>query len=1368
MYGDLLANHIAWFPDSKEDENYNDEIMSKREYQMNANGNEQQNPIFFNHQNLSRIHMSSAGPNRRIFLFKDPGVGKTCDSIGIAESRHEWLSQVFEDEDDPTKEQLRKGKAVIISQNEATQTNAFKADIMNKCTAGAYITQALKANQYKESSRKRGSETTSIKNNYDLHTHVAFSKIIASLTDEQIAQQYSFRVIIIDEVQNFRSQVTGVGTTYVYKKQITQHMQRFMRNVYGSVIVCISATPTVDNIDEFPSVINILLPPNEQIDPIEFREISKLDDLVELRRRMLLLLVPRLRGKISRMKISAEVRKTVVRTNMHLVTGPLMKYSRKELWLSILDNQNSEFIDYTYLIDAYKSSLGSAVIYTNELYASTMVWPGGIVKDNIGQFINIKDGQFAFTRLFMEDFNRSYIGCRNYYIDVLLREVQRLTAQNLAEPSEELADRIDMFQTIANLHQERRNAYQTEGVVYNINNDADLSMMIYTIKMRYSPVFATIISQIIGIEVFNPQTGTYTYYVDTTTNSFQADNQECVYIFNKFIARGIAPICLFLQMFGYSQLPEGDFIDSVTGNIKQLSEAKRYALLYSSDKKEKDPTFTEKNMAKMSDARIAEILRVANHPQNRYGRYLKVIAGTEITAQGINLLNIRQMHMSGRAWNTGQDIQTEGRVDRPAGSHEAFDDTDPRMIKIYQDFEDGLHAPYNVVVRNGVPTQRYVKLFRQVAYFPTVMSPPDADGVVTNATIGLKMYDAAAYKHFKNTIPLDILEDIAYDNRLNLLPIDRVRPPLAAIPDAAITTDYTTYNLFHARKDIERIKCLIRGLFKVQFRMPLVDILGQKEISAKYHQTTIIKALTEMVNDNERIVDRHGRINYLRETNDIFFVQQMASALRTRGDQWMAYYSMHNFVSDPFSIDMSHSAIVASDALSELNRALDEAISKNDSAVFVKLIREMSNSVKMKVVEYVVERYSSRPKDGSLPGEVIDLLFQTLHPNVLYFPESNMIIHVYEILTSRELESGGKSSKNLIPGNRKQRVRVFNISEGQWRNFTAAEGERYVYYINEYVSRVSAAEVVGLSHYGNIINESGHRVFKLQDQKSVIISSSKTNKKTQSATSKAADTKGGQVAGTIGLPKLYPHMWSVEVDILVEMKTYEAVNHPTLGYITPVILQRLQRDPMGQIIFENGGIRASGYVDPKTKASHYITNYPEFQRLLATKPVRLVNLHYRHVYPEILPWVFTDQLAAIPKSILTKANKSFYPVVMKNINYVPELPEMPPGRDYVNLLDILPDDDSKFDMETRMVGKQTSTVAGKMCGANGCWNFYAGSMISISMNSLAQMGAIDTHRSMNEGAEYGARFENSWAGFTKHQLALMIFILYRMTGAIRQ
>lgn len=1368
MYGDLLANHIPWFPDSTEDEDYNDKIMSKREYQMNANGNDPQNKIFFNHQNLSRIHISSAGPNRRIFLFKDPGVGKTCDAIGIAESRNEWLSQVFEDEDDPSKEQLRKGKAVIISQNEATQTNAFKADIMNKCTAGAYITQALKANQYKESSRKRGSETTSIKNNYDLHTHVAFSKIIASLTDEQIAQQYSFRVIIIDEVQNFRSQITGVNTAFIYKKQITQHMQRFMRNVYGSVIVCISATPTVDNIDEFPSVINILLPPNEQLDPVEFREISKLDDLVELRRRMLSLLVPRLRGKISRMKISAEVRKAVVRSNIQLVPGPLMKYSRKELWLSILDNRNNDFIDYTYLIDAYKSSLGSDVIYTNELYASTMVWPGGIVKENIGQFINMKDGRFAFTRLFMEDFNRSYIGCRNYFIDTLQREIQRLAAQNQTAPAEELQDRIDMLQQIVDLHRERIAAYPREGVLFNIKNDADLSMMIYTIKMRYSPVFANIISQIIGIEAPDTQNGTFKYYVDSSTNSFQSDNQECVYIFNKFIARGIAPICLFLEMFGYEHLPEGDFIDSVTGGIKQLSEAKRYALLYSSDKKEKDPTFTEKNLTKMSDARIAEILRVANHPQNRYGRYLKVIAGTEITAQGLNLLNIRQMHMAGRAWNEGQDIQTEGRVDRPGGSHEAFDDTDPHMTKIYQDFEDGLRIPYNVIERNGVMTQKYVKIFRHVAYYPTVMRPPDADGVVTNATIGLKMYDAAAYKHLKNSIPLEILEDIAYDNRLNLLPRDRVRPPLASIPGAVITTDYTTYNLFHARKDIEKIKCLIRGLFKVQFGMPLVDILSQKELSANYHQTTIIKALTEMVNDNERIIDRHGRINYMRETNDIFFVQQMASGLRSRGDQWMAYYSMHNFVSDPFSIEMSYFAIVASDALAELNRALNEAISKNDSAVFVKLIREMSNSVKMKVVEYIVERYSSRPKDGSLPNGVIDLLFQTLHPNVLYFPDSKMLIHVYEILTSRELESGGKSSKNLIPGNRKQRVRVFHIAEGRWRNFTAAEGERYVYYINEYVSRVSAQEVLGFTHYGNIIIENGRSVFKLQDQKNVIVSSSKTNKKTQSATSKAADTKGGQVAGTLGLPRLYPHLWSIEVDILVEMKTYEAVNHPTLGYITPIILQRLQRDPMGQIVFENGGIRATGYIDPKTKGSHYITNYPEFQRLLVTQPVRVVNLHYRHVYPEILQWVFTDQVAAIPKSILNRTNRSFFPVVMNNIDYVPELPEMPPGRDYVTLIDILPDDGPKFGMEASMVGKPTSTVAGKMCGANGCWDFYAGSMLAISLNSLSQMGAIDTHRSMNEGAEYGARFENSWAGFKKHQLALMIFIFYRMTGAVRQ
>lgn len=1407
MYGQRLASHIPWYPDADEDENYNDKIMSKKEYQIHANpppGVKSRHPIYFNHQRLSQIHMASHGPNREIILFKDPGVGKTCDAVGIAETRHEWLTQIFTGEDAIVKDKLKRGKAVIVSQNTTTLNSTFKSDIMNKCTAGTYITKELKRNAYTLQSRRLGSETSSIQKNYELSTHSAFANHIETLTNEQIAQTYSFRVIIIDEVQNYRSGVTKLGDQEVYKKKMTGPLHRFMDNVYGCVIVIISATPTIDNIDEFPSIINLILPKELHIDPMEFKRISENDDLQWIRTEMLRLLVPRLKGRVSRMKISEEVRKTVPRSNMNLIPHKLMKYSTKELWLSVIDNNNDEFAEYSYILKAYRDALqyASKVVHKHEIYASTMVWPGGLVEESetrkIDAYINQSEGRWAFSGLFMQDFNMRFVQCRNYYIRRLQGEIALLMNQQKEAPNSATAEKIDNFQAYMEMQQRRMEKNQKLGIVFNRAKTADLQMMIYTIKLCYSPVIANMIQQIIGIEVRNVEKNTFDYYVDKRTNEFIQDNQECVYIYNEYIARGIAPICLFLEMFGYEPLPQGEnFIDK-NGAITRLTEAKRYALMYSSDKLEDNPTIMKKSDAKMSGTRIAEILRVANHPDNKYGRYLKVVAGTSITAQGINFLNVRQIHMTSRGWNEGQNIQTEGRVDRPAGSHEAFDDSDMNaMNKIYDNVEGGLRAPYNVIQRNGVPTQKYIKLFRHVAYYPSIVKTT-GEKAGENASIGLQMYDDAAFKYLKNTIPLDILEDIAYDNRLNILPKDRKRPPLASVPGAVIPVDFTTYNMFYARKELESIKCHVRGLFKVFFNMSLIDIL--KKLPPDYDQTTVIKALTEMVNDNERIIDRHGEINYIRERNDIFFLQKLPSGLRTRGDQWMSYYSMHNYIVDPLSIEMAHSMIIER----ESEQTLDRMVATNDADLFVAMLREQTNLVKSHLVEFVIRRYASRIKEGKMSGPIADLIFQTLHPNLIYLPESNFIIHIYDVLAIGDLKSGGKSSKNTITEGRRQNIRVFSLVDQRWRNFTKAEAERYSDYINTYIARYTASAVSNLTHWGHIVITNGYPVLKLQFRMNIDRSSSIT-KKTKSVSQKAAHEGGGQVAGTIEQNLLLNYLWSVDVDVFVLVTSWPTINHPQVGTVTPILLQRLQRDPKGQYNYGPVNLRIH-----YASINHFVCNVPEAtlgDLISKVPPTRKGVLHYNKVYPEILGWILEDKITEIPKTILTKSNALFFPYVLSPVDSKgavlvnvqnPSLPNVLPGNRYETVIDLLPNEErrGKYTMLSEIVGSgdyipgsNNHIVGGVMTDNGGKRELHLGGSIIKSLNMMAVLLARPTTWANNPGGlqifsanldelqtvmvsenkpfnvEFGIRFGPSWQ-MTRPQLAILIFILFKLKGAI--
>ena len=152
------------------------------------------------------------------------------------------------------------------------------------------------------------------------------------------------------------------------------------------------------------------------------------------------------------------------------------------------------------------------------------------------------------------------------------------------------------------------------GIVDDSGGNDDLYVMLYTIRSRYSPMFSTVIEQIIGVERFNQRTNKYEYVVTRRTNNFNydrfdpddKDNRECCYIYNYYKDGGIVPIGLFLELFGYSPLPVGDgsLIDADGHISNSLGRRKRYALLFSSDNKTKGLS----GSGKMSDAKIRRIL----------------------------------------------------------------------------------------------------------------------------------------------------------------------------------------------------------------------------------------------------------------------------------------------------------------------------------------------------------------------------------------------------------------------------------------------------------------------------------------------------------------------------------------------------------------------------------------------------------------------------------------------------------------------------------------------------------------------------------------------------------------------------------------
>ena len=79
------------------------------------------------------------------------------------------------------------------------------------------------------------------------------------MSKENLRKQWDNKLIIIDEVQNLRLKEKG-GSVETYK-----NFWEFLHSLNHSKILLLSGTPMKNTSSEFASVLNLLLPENEQL-----------------------------------------------------------------------------------------------------------------------------------------------------------------------------------------------------------------------------------------------------------------------------------------------------------------------------------------------------------------------------------------------------------------------------------------------------------------------------------------------------------------------------------------------------------------------------------------------------------------------------------------------------------------------------------------------------------------------------------------------------------------------------------------------------------------------------------------------------------------------------------------------------------------------------------------------------------------------------------------------------------------------------------------------------------------------------------------------------------------------------------------------
>lgn len=295
------------------------------------------------HQKIIARFFSSHTMYDRLLLMHQMGSGKTCAAIAAIEqikSEHSTFTG-----------------AMIFARGEGVLNN-FINELVFKCTGGQYIpadyenlTELEKVHRVKKS----------IKDYYTLNTFETFAKSLSVTRDETIIQKYSDKIIVIDEVHNLRIQDKKEGLV------IYNQFFRLCHLVKNSKILLMSGTPMKDSPEEVASVINLLLPLDQQL-PTGGEFMSQFfDDNIKLKDSKIKVLKEKFKGRVSYLKtMRSDVKKIFVGSSL---SGDLSHFIVDEDYMDAFQTKS-----YTQAYNRDKMEKG---VYSYSRQAELFVFPDG-------------------------------------------------------------------------------------------------------------------------------------------------------------------------------------------------------------------------------------------------------------------------------------------------------------------------------------------------------------------------------------------------------------------------------------------------------------------------------------------------------------------------------------------------------------------------------------------------------------------------------------------------------------------------------------------------------------------------------------------------------------------------------------------------------------------------------------------------------------------------------------------------------------------------------------------------------------------------------------------------------------------------------
>jgi superfamily II DNA or RNA helicase len=338
-YGDVPLNQTIY---NKEE--FNELALPKIEKKPSQSGE------LMRHQKIISRYLSTNTIYNQLLLVHEPGTGKSCSAIGTIEKiRKEKGSTI-------------KGSLVIV-RNKALADNLIN-ELVFVCTDGEYIPENY---DILTPGEKVARLNKSIRKFYSFKTNETFAKSIDKMSDEEIIKEYSNLVVVIDEAHNLRVQSGEEQSIY-------NSIHRFLHLIKNSKVILMSGTPMKDKPEEIGSIMNLILPLNQQL-PIgeQFKEEyleEESEGIYKVKENKKNDLKDYLNGRVSYLKgmQNEDVNKKFIG---EYIEG--LKYFKVDE--DEMEDFQSKAYSKAYLLDV--DTPGESGIYSNSRQASLFVYPDG-------------------------------------------------------------------------------------------------------------------------------------------------------------------------------------------------------------------------------------------------------------------------------------------------------------------------------------------------------------------------------------------------------------------------------------------------------------------------------------------------------------------------------------------------------------------------------------------------------------------------------------------------------------------------------------------------------------------------------------------------------------------------------------------------------------------------------------------------------------------------------------------------------------------------------------------------------------------------------------------------------------------------------